>query len=105
LGLTVTLAPLKFSYLYTYLLIRKRVDAAGKGQASELTQLSSLYVEAVEKKPGAAKTKHFHGDASKVVASGNGLKKGFPGRPCTFNLEAKDAGGCAYQSTDLCSSI
>jgi len=49
-------------------------------------------VEAVEKKPGAAKTKHFHGDATKVVATGNGLKKGFPGRPCTFNLEAKDAG-------------
>ena len=54
--------------------------------------MSSLYVEAVEKKPGAAKTKHFHGDATKVVASGNGLKKGFPGRPCTFNLESKDAG-------------
>ena len=66
--------------------------SAGSGKASELTQLSSLYVEAVEKKPGAAKTKHFHGDAGKVVASGNGLKKGFPGRPCTFNLEAKDAG-------------
>ena len=49
-------------------------------------------MEAVEKKPGAAKTKHFHGEASKVVAQGNGLKKGFPGRPCTFNLEAKDAG-------------
>lgn len=64
----------------------------GKGQPSELTQISSLYVEAVEKKPGAAKTKHFHGEASKVVAQGNGLKKGFPGRPCTFNLEAKDAG-------------
>ena len=66
--------------------------SAGSGKASELTQLSSLYVEAAEKKPGAAKTKHFHGDAGKVVASGNGLKKGFPGRPCTFNLEAKDAG-------------
>ena len=71
---------------------RKHRRAAGKGQPSELTQLSSLYVEAVEKKPGAAKTKHFHGDAGKVVATGNGLKKGFPGRPCTFNLEAKDAG-------------
>ena len=49
-------------------------------------------MEAVEKKPGAAKTKHFHGDSSKVVAHGNGIKKGFPGRPCTFNLESKDAG-------------
>ena len=65
---------------------------AGKGKASEMSQLSSLFVEAVEKKPGAAKTKHFHGDAGKVVAQGNGLKKGFPGRPCVFNLEAKDAG-------------
>ena len=71
---------------------KKHLCATGKGKASELTQLSSLYVEAVEKKPGVAKTKHFHGDASKVVASGNGIKKGFPGRPCTFNLESKDAG-------------
>jgi len=67
-------------------------------------------VEAVEKKPGAAKSKHFHGDASKVVASGNGIKKGFPGRPCTFNLESKDAGTSSNADiltrvTDLDSSL
>ena len=55
-------------------------------------EISSLYVETVEKKPGATKAKRFHGDASKVVVQGPGLKKGFPGRPATFSLDCKDAG-------------
>ena len=49
-------------------------------------------VETVEKKPGAVTKKRFHGDASKVVAKGNGLKKAFMNRPATFTLECKDAG-------------
>ena len=36
--------------------------------------------------------KRFHGDANKVVAKGNGLKKAFPNRPANFTLECKDAG-------------
>ena len=53
---------------------------------------STLFVETVEKKPGVVKTKRFHGDASRVVASGNGLKKGFSGRAANFTLDIKDAG-------------
>ena len=55
-------------------------------------EISSLYVETVEKKPGATKAKRFTGDASKVVIQGPGIKKGFPGRPSQFNLDCKDAG-------------
>lgn len=64
----------------------------GKGKVSDIMEISSLYVETVEKKPGASKQKRFHGDASKVVVQGPGLKKGFPGRPSTFSLDCKDAG-------------
>jgi filamin len=65
---------------------------SGKGKASDINEVSSLYVETVEKKPGVSKAKRFHGDASKVVVQGAGLKKGFPGRPCAFSLDCKDAG-------------
>lgn len=51
-------------------------------------------METVEKKPGAVTTKRFHGDASKVVAKGNGLKKAFVNRPANFTVEVKDAGMC-----------
>jgi len=37
-------------------------------------------------------TKRFHGDAKRVVANGNGLKKGFSGRAATFTIDFKDAG-------------
>jgi len=66
------------------------VPGAGKG--SEIALTSSLFVETVEKKPGASAAKRFHGDASRVVASGNGLKKGFSGRAANFTLDIKDAG-------------
>jgi filamin len=64
----------------------------GTGKASDIIISSSLFVETVEKKPGATKTKRFVGDANRVVAQGNGLKKGFVGRPATFTLDVKDAG-------------
>lgn len=66
------------------------VTGAGKG--SEIAVTSSLFVETVEKKPGVVQGKRFHGDASRVVASGNGLKKGFSGRAANFTLDIKDAG-------------
>jgi len=66
--------------------------AAGAGKGSEIAVTSSLFVETVEKKPGVVQGKRFHGDASRVVASGNGLKKGFSGRAANFTLDIKDAG-------------
>lgn len=65
---------------------------AGQGKKSEITESSGLFVETVEKKPGETKVKRFRGDASKVVANGNGLKKGFHGRAAAFTLDVKDAG-------------
>lgn len=63
---------------------------AGRGKASEMEETTTMYIEAVEKKPG--KSKQFHGDASKVVVAGAGLKKAFVGRPSTFTIDIKDAG-------------
>jgi len=54
--------------------------------------MSTIFVETSEKKPGESNAKRFHGDAKRVVAAGNGIKKGFHGRPATFTLEVKDAG-------------
>jgi len=65
---------------------------SGSGKPSDINVTSSLFVETVEKKQGAVKAKRFHGDASRVVAQGNGLKKAFAGRAATFTLEVKDAG-------------
>jgi len=67
---------------------------SGAGKGSEIAVTSTLFVETVEKKPGAVTAKRFHGDASRVVASGNGLKKGFSGRAANFTLDIKDAGEC-----------
>jgi hypothetical protein len=73
----------------------------GAGKPSDIAVSSSLFVETVEKKPGATKTKRFVGDASRVVAQGNGLKKGFSGRPSVFTLDVKDAGALAIYRTTL----
>jgi filamin len=70
--------------------------STGSGKPSDIVLSSSLFVETVEKKQGAPKGKRFHGDASRVVAQGNGLKKGFAGRAATFTLEVKDAGTQYY---------
>lgn len=64
----------------------------GPGKPSDMSLHSSLYVETVEKKPGAAPAKRFQGDASRVVAQGTGLKKAFSGRASTFTLDVKGAG-------------
>ena len=69
-----------------------RCFAAGSGKAAEVRQLSGLFVETVEKKPGLSKAKSFQGDATKVLIQGTGLKKGFVGRASTFTLDVKDAG-------------
>lgn len=69
-----------------------KATVTGEGKASGIKEISGLFVETVEKKPGQASAKRFHGDASRVVAQGNGLKKGLANRPCAFTLDFKDAG-------------
>jgi len=69
-----------------------RQFVVGSGKAAEIRQLSGLYVETVEKKPGLSRAKSFQGDAAKVIIQGTGLKKGFVGRAGTFTLDVKDAG-------------
>jgi len=69
-----------------------KATVTGPGKKGDINETSSIFVETTEKKPGVVSTKRFHGDAKRVVASGNGLKKGFSGRPATFNLDFKDAG-------------
>jgi filamin len=69
-----------------------KATVTGPGKPSDIAVASSLFVETVEKKQGEVKVKRFHGDASRVVAQGNGLKKGFSGRAATFTLDVKEAG-------------
>ena len=64
----------------------------GRGKASEMIESSGLVVETVEKVEGAKPKKKFHGDATKVSARGNGLKKAFMNRPATYNVDVKGAG-------------
>ena len=64
----------------------------GTGKASSVRETSNLVIETVEKKPGAKVKHRFVGDASKVVAKGNGLKKAFVGRPASFTVDVKGAG-------------
>ncbi len=64
----------------------------GKGKASDIRETSGLVVETVEKVPGKSAGKRFSGDASKVVVTGNGLKKAFANRASQFNIDVKDAG-------------
>lgn len=64
----------------------------GSGKKSDINETSTIFVETSEKKAGESKAKRFHGDAKRVVAAGNGIKKGFHGRPATFTLDFKDAG-------------
>jgi filamin len=64
----------------------------GQGKPAAVKESSHLAIETVEKKPGATAQKKFVGDASKVTAQGNGLKKGFSGRPANFTVDVKGAG-------------
>lgn len=67
------------------------VTGSGRKPSPVLEQ-SSMVVETVEKKPGSKVTKKFHGDASKVVARGPGIKKAFMNRAQNFTIDVKDAG-------------
>ena len=69
-----------------------RVFLSGSGKTSDTRDISSITIETVEKKQGATMKKRFHGDATKVVLKGNGLKKAFQNRPGTFNIDVNGAG-------------
>jgi filamin len=69
-----------------------KATVAGPSKPSQIPETSTLFVETVEKKQGESKVKRFHGDASRVVAQGNGLHKGFAGRASVFTLDVKDGG-------------
>jgi filamin len=69
-----------------------KATISGTGKKGDINECSSIFVETTEKKPGVISVKRFHGDAKRVVANGNGLKKGFHARPATFTLDFKDAG-------------
>jgi filamin len=64
----------------------------GPTKSAQIAETSTLFVETVEKKPGQTKAKRFHGDASRVAATGNGLHKGFAGRASAFTLDVKNGG-------------
>eukprot|EP00914_Ancora_sagittata_P029586 GHVO01058605.1.p1 GENE.GHVO01058605.1~~GHVO01058605.1.p1 ORF type:complete len:718 (-),score=101.87 GHVO01058605.1:417-2570(-) len=70
----------------------------GAGRPSDIIEHSGLAVETVEKTAGEQKkTKTFKGDATKVVAKGNGLKKAFSGSAGNFTIDVKGAGqGALY---------
>lgn len=71
---------------------KSNVSGGGR-KPSPVQEQSSMVVETVEKKAGAGgKIRKFRGDASKVVAKGQGLKKAFTNRVLNFQLETKDAG-------------
>ncbi|KAK7113041.1 filamin-A-like isoform X2 [Littorina saxatilis] len=62
-------------------------------KSSPIMEQSTMMIETVEKKAGlGGKIRKFRGDASKVVAKGQGLKKAFTNRLQTFNIDTKEAG-------------
>jgi len=70
-----------------------KAKVQGEGcKESVVTEISSLAIEAVEKKPGQAPKKKFIGDASKVVVKGTGLKKLFLNRPAAITVDVAGAG-------------
>lgn len=83
----------------------------GTGRKSDINETSALVVETEEKKPGSSAKKRFEGDASKVVAKGNGLKKTFLGRMSNFTIDTKGAGqgglfmGLTTPSGNVCDEL
>jgi len=69
-----------------------KAKVTGSGKMSDVTEISSIAIETVEKKPGQAPKKKFVGDASKVVVKGTGLKKLFINRPATITVDVAGAG-------------
>ncbi|CAH1773270.1 unnamed protein product [Owenia fusiformis] len=69
-----------------------KVNVTGAGKKSSVIEQSGIVVECIDKKEGQVAKKKFTGDAAKVIARGNGLKKAFMGRSTPFTIDVKDAG-------------
>ncbi|ESO08217.1 hypothetical protein HELRODRAFT_190944 [Helobdella robusta] len=67
------------------------VTGHARSKKPDTVEISNIVIDTVEKKPGS-KSRAFQGDASKVIAEGVGLKKGFVGRTANFKLDVKEAG-------------
>ncbi|XP_052780237.1 filamin-A-like isoform X2 [Mya arenaria] len=67
----------------------------GQGKPSGFQEQASVVVETVTKTSSMSKFASFApfvSDASKVTVEGNGLKKGFRNKQCTFNVDCSHAG-------------
>lgn len=67
----------------------------GQGRPTGFQEQASVVVETVTKTSVMSKFASippFQSDASKVVCDGNGLKKGYRNKQCTFNVDTSQAG-------------
>ena len=67
----------------------------GQGKPSGFQEQASVVVETVTKTSSMSKFAHFPpfvSDASKVTVDGNGVKKGFRNKQCSFNVDTSQAG-------------
>ena len=68
---------------------------SGQGKPSGYQEQASVVVETVTKTSIMSKfasLQPFESDASKVICDGNGLKKGYRNKQCTFNVDCSKAG-------------
>lgn len=68
---------------------------SGTGKATGFQEQASVVVETVTKTSVMSKFASlppFVSDASKVTCEGNGLKKGYRNKQCTFNVDTSQAG-------------
>lgn len=64
----------------------------------QVNEQTSMVVETMEKKHGGKSVKRMRGDASKVVARGQGLKKIRTNQQLSFSIDTKEAGKYLYTS-------
>lgn len=68
---------------------------AGQGKPSGFQEQTSVVVETVTKTSSMSKFASFPpmtGDAEKVRVEGNGLKKGYRNKQCSFSVDTSQAG-------------
>lgn len=71
------------------------VNTSGQGKPSGFQEQTSVVVETVTKTSSMSKFASFPpmtGDAEKVKVEGNGLKRGYRNKQCTFNVDTSQAG-------------
>ena len=71
------------------------LNFTGQGKPTGFQEQASVVVETVTKTSSMSKFASFApftSDASKVTVEGNGIKKGFRNKQCTFNVDCSHAG-------------